>query len=438
MKTLTQWLRGLGATVALTVGAAAQVAPVAGEAPGNPAAAAELERFQVATQLRTRQPDLTPEQEEKLASAFLEHLRSRSPLAAEKLRGGRMEIDELNARLGVYLRDNPALLAGETARAVEDPRSRVMALLAAETALAPTERERQALAEQFLQRLGETNRVAREALDAGTLSPEELRTRLASFLDGLRAAARAAQTDPVAATLPAIIDSYLNDQLGKPQDRLQSLAFRGTVEDSGRTLDFVVFKKRPGLLRMHVIEGGVVVRILAYDGQTAWTQGLGEPAVRAIGSLEAEIMEMARFDPPLAGYRERGATVTREDRPGGETIDLRVREPDGADVRVSLDARTLTELTQQQTSPLGERIETRFRDHRKVGPLNVPYVQERWVNGKLRATNRITEVTPEPGLIDAFFARPGTGDLTYMNYQAVLRQALEQQKRAEAAKGGGK
>jgi hypothetical protein len=436
MKTLTQWLRGLGATVALTVGAAAQVAPGPGEVPGNAAAAAELERFQVATQLRATRPTLTPEQEARVVTAFLEHLRTRNAVAAEKLRAGRMDREELDARLGVFLRENPALLqSAASARPADDPRVRVIELLRETRSLTLTDREREALADQFIERLREANRVAHDALMSGRLSPEELRSRLTLYLNDLTAATATPQADPRDATLEALIDKHVRDHHGNPQERLRSFAFRGSVTDGPRTLDFVVMKKRPGLLRMLILDQGTVIRSIGHDGEIAWTQAPGEPAVRAIGTAEADIAEMARFDSPLVGYRERGAEVHREDQPGTGPIVIRVREKTGAETVSVLDPETLVEVAQRTTSAAGEPVETRFSDHRKVGVANLPHVHERWVAGKLRATNRITQIVPEPGLLDSVFRRPAPAELTYMDYQGALRRVLEQQRRTAGKEG---
>ena len=398
----------------------------------NAPESAEVERARIGTMIRALVPETNRETEENLSRQFVTHLQANSPMAAEKLLSGKMERDELQARLGVFLRDQ-ASGARSGARSDEGgPRVQVAELLRSEAGLASTDLERLALADQFIERLSERNRNARDTLMSGRMSAEELKSRLAVFVADLQTTASVAVVDPTAAALPAIIDSYVRANFGSVRDRLSGISFRGTVDDRGRTREFVVFKKRPGKLRMHVIQEGVVTQILGHDGEVAWTQSISQPAVRAIGTTEAEITLMARFDPPLVDYRERGAEVRREDKPGSGPVVIRVREQDGSEVTSTLDPETLVELSNVTTSTVTGVVETRFSDYRKVGSLNVPHRHEQWAKGVLRSTIQITEVVPDPGLLDSFFARPTRTDLSFMDYMSALRQVQANEKRAAA------
>ncbi|MFO1451544.1 MAG: hypothetical protein U1F61_25510 [Opitutaceae bacterium] len=396
------------------------------------------ERARVGTMIRAKVPNLNAESEDRLARQFITHLQTNTPMAAEKLLSGKMDREELEARLGVFLKDNPGQSGGDVSSTKDSPRVRVAELLTREPKLASTNEERLALADQFIERLGERNRNARDTLMSGRMSAEELQSRLTVFITDLKAAPSAAPVDPAADALPAIIESYVRANFGSVRDRLSSISFRGVVEDRGRTREFVVFKKRPGKLRMHVLEDGVVTQILGHDGETAWMQASSQPAVLAFGTTATEIATMARFDPPLVGYRERGAEVHRVDKPGSGPVVIRVREKDGTEMVSTIDPKTLVEQSNLTESTVTGAVETRFSDYRKVGALNVPYRHEQWVKGVLRSTIRITDVVAEPGLLDSLFVRPTGKDLAFMDYMTALRQVQAQEKRRAANSGAAK
>lgn len=406
----------------------------AGQAPEPVAlSSTDRERARVGTLIRERVPAETAESGDRLARQFITQLQTNSPMAAEKLLSGKMDRDELEARLGVFLRDNPGRNGDDASSTKDSPRARVAELLTRESKLASTNEERLALADQFIERLGERNRNARDTLMSGRMSAEELQSRLTVFITDLKAVPTAAPVDPAADALPTLIESYVRANFGSVRDRLSSISFRGVVEDRGRTREFVVFKKRPGKLRMHVLEEGVVTQILAHDGETAWMQASSQPAVLAFGTTATEIATMARFDPPLVGYRERGADVFRADKPGSDLVVIRVREKDGTEVISTIDPKTLVEQSNLTESTMTGAVETRFSDYRKVGSLNVPYRHEQWVKGVLRSTITISDVVAEPGLLDSFFLRPTAKEVAFMDYMTALRQVQAQEKRAAAS-----
>jgi outer membrane lipoprotein-sorting protein len=358
---------------------------------------------------------------ETAARAFLEHIRGTSPIAAEKLVSGRMDDEELEARFGVFLKDRPELSThGKRGAETGSSRARVAELLKAETGIATSEAERLALADKFLFRLAQRSGMASESLRDGRMTDEELESRVAVFVADLKAEAMAAKTDPTAAAMEALIDSYLSANFGRDGERINEVSYRGTIEEGGVKREFTIFRKRPDKLRMHFVEEGLVLSVIGYDGKTGWRQAPGRPAELISPRDAAVLRTTARFDPPLVGYRERGAVVSRDSAVKTGEIVLRVRETDGTENFITIEEATMTEVANRSQTSTGGVEESRYRDYRKSGVLNVAYLQERWVDGTLRSTTRIEQVRVDPGILDAFFAPPVNESLGYMDYMGAL------------------
>jgi len=120
------------------------------------------------------------------------------------------------------------------------------------------------------------------------------------------------------------------------------------------------------------------------------------------------------------GCLERGASARLEVGPGASPERLHIVEKDGTHWVETIDPATEDELSLVQSRPEGSSVETRFRDYRRVGNLNVAHVVEQWVDGKLRSTTRIADVSVDPGLVDRLFTYPEDPNLGYMDYMGGL------------------
>jgi hypothetical protein len=99
---------------------------------------------------------------------------------------------------------------------------------------------------------------------------------------------------------------------------------------------------------------------------------------------------------------------------------LRILEADGTETESTIDGATLIEWSRRERSPGDIWKETRFKNYRKVGAANIAFVQEKWQDGRLRATTRIAELNADPGLLDQFFSMPAESTFDFMHYMAVL------------------
>ncbi len=386
---------------------------------GRPPSLAPAPQRRLDLQFKRRFPGEPQATIERAEHAFLDHLRQSSSMAAEQLASGRIDDDDLSARIDVFLGDHPEL-TGSVPSTAGGPRAQLMEALVRIPDLARSDSERQGLADRFIIWLGGLSGTARDNLLAGRMVPEELQSRVDVFAADVRAERSHVVTDPAVAAVPAIADAFEKANLGPVPERADSISCRGTVSEGEVTREFVLFKKRPGSIRIHIVQDSLVVGVLAYDGATAWRQVPGKPPSR-IGGPEAEtLMSTARFDDPLVGYRERGATGRLESTPGASTIRLSIRESGGEEVIETIEPRTYNLLSSGRRDTAGKWDETRFRDYHKFGPLNVAGTQEHWTDGVLRSTTRITDVRLDTGVLARIFTMPTNPKLDFMDYMGGL------------------
>jgi hypothetical protein len=155
--------------------------------------------------------------------------------------------------------------------------------------------------------------------------------------------------------------------------------------------------------------------------------------VAAVGRQADMLAASSRFDDPLVGYRERGAEARLQNRPANGPIQLHIRESDGTEMVADIDPTTYKETALRTRRSDGSWRELRLRDYRRVGPVNVAFLQEEWDAGGLRSTTRYTEVALDPGLLDRFFARPRAIAFDYMDFMGGLAIWEAREKRAAAA-----
>jgi hypothetical protein len=396
------------------------------------AAATQMQRQQLTEMLGKKLPDASPETIDRGARDFLDHLSQTSPLAAEQFANGKMDEDDLGSRVDVFLSDHPELSGRPAAAATDTPRTRVAGLLKSEPGIAQTDEERLVLADQFIDNLGELSGTAHDNLLAGRMSDDELQSRVAVFAADRRAQQAQIAVDPSTAAVPAIVDSFEKANFGRVTDRVEAICYKGVIEEKGVKRELVMFKKRPNKLRIHVVEDGLVIGVIAFDGTTAWRQVPGRGATAIPEAAARLVADSAHFDDPLIGYSERGADVRLESKPGDAPLRLRIRETDGITRIATIDPATFNELSLRTLHSDGRWDEVRFSDFRKVGSLNVAYTQEQWVNGALRSTTRITDVRLDPGLLDRFFAYPTDPNLGFMDFMGGLF-ALQAREKPNAA-----
>jgi hypothetical protein len=371
------------------------------------------------SEFKARIPGASRETIERAEKAFLDHLSTTSSMAADQLASGKIDADDLSSRIDVFMGDHPEL-AGSKPAAAEGGRAQVMDALKQYADLAKTDAERQALADRFVVWIGGLSSTARDTLLAGRMSSEELQSRVEVFAADIRTERTTAAVDPAVAAVPAIAEAFEKANLGPVPERADSICCRGTVSEGSVTREFVMFKRRPGSIRINIVEHGLVVGVLAFDGTTAWRQVPGRSPTVIHGAEVDNLVGSGRFDDPLVGYRERGARARLESAPGESPIRLSIREAGGSEVVEVIDPKTYHEISQSRHDAAGKVEETRFRDYKTVGPFSYAAVEERWVDGALRSTTNLSNVTLDSGVLARVFVMPTNPKLDFMDYMGGL------------------
>jgi hypothetical protein len=411
--------------------------PIVGAAPVavDAAASEDIQRQEISQLLHKRLPDAPKDAVDKAARGFLAHLRQTSPLAAERFGSGHMDQDDLASRIDIFLGENPELTGKQASTAPAALRTRVIDLLKRNTVVAQTDKERQDIADRFIRSLGDLGETTRDNLLSGRISDDELQSRVTVFAADRQVAKTQAVTDPAVAAVPAIVDAFEKANFGLITEKVESVCFRGSVDEGGSKRDMVIFKKRPNKLRIHIMDNGLVIRVIGYDGSSGWRQAMSKPATRITGRAAESLAELSQFDDPIVGIAERGASARLESKPGDSPIRLRIAEKDGTTWIETIDPATYEELSLETVRKDGFRLVRKFSDYRKVGNLNVAFEQEEWEGGVLRSTTRVTDVSLDPGLLDRFFAYPASPSLGYMDFMGGLAVLQAYEKAGTAAKG---
>jgi hypothetical protein len=360
---------------------------------------------------------------------FSDHLRTTDPIVAENFSAGRMSEDDLASRLDVFISDHPEYAGHPNLAPKTDSRARVSQLLKDAPSVNGDGSRRSAFVDRFV---GQLSGTALESFNSGKMSDDEIQSRVSVFVGDLQAEAVRSAADPALAAALPIIDAYLKANFGSATDRVESLCYRGTVEEGSKVRHFVIFKRRPNMIRIHIVDGDIVIGVLGYDGKTAWSETYGKPAIELGGPQAEQISNAAAFDDPLQDYQAHGAVVRLVSRPAEVPIQLQIVDPDGTEMISTLDPSTHRQLSLRTKRPGKAWNEMRFSDYRKVGAVNFAFRQEEWGEGGLRSTTKIDEVALDPGLIEPFFARPTTTAISFMDLMGGLAE-IEARQKSKAA-----
>jgi hypothetical protein len=198
--------------------------------------------------------------------------------------------------------------------------------------------------------------------------------------------------------------------------RARSMRMSGRMDAGhGMQVPFTLQLKRGRKMRLEFLfEGQMVVQ--AYDGKAGWKRqpylGPGSYALMTAEELKGAAGQ-ADLDGPLIDYRAKGYSV---ELLGNETVEgrpnykLAVTLSPGVVRHVYVDAETFLETKVDGTRRLrgnDRKLETFFREYRRVQGLLVPHtVQTKVEGGPAAGAMTIERVELNPPLEDALFAPP--------------------------------
>jgi outer membrane lipoprotein-sorting protein len=218
-------------------------------------------------------------------------------------------------------------------------------------------------------------------------------------------------------TLESIVERIEEANGGRAQfERTTNVRMRGIVETGPEFHEFLLLRKRPDLMRLHLMKEGRKIEII-YNGEQAWERisFRGQERVRQVPLEELWQSGLdTDFDGPLIGEP---AADTRREYLGVERINrvdhhVVVVEDSHFHSRHFIDSRTFrTLMTKVRPLSAGEDQETiiRFSQYERVDRLWVAKkVRREYPDGRVE-TLIIEEAELNPGILDRLFEPPSGG-----------------------------
>ena len=381
---------------------------------GAPAAAAnspDARLARVSAWITERAPACPPDAVVAAAQQFLEELQGRHPEQLDRLLGADFPVREVEPAL---LRQIAAQLPGPKWTELREQlaRRRVEATLAAGG-------ESPASADALVAKIRETADFQYRRLLDGRIEDDDLAVLLRKVRQGDVAARPAVPERPKALSVAEILSEFArHNQVGSAVDRLHAYAIEGRLRTaSGTEQQLLLFKMRPDRFRLVVRVDGITRLIVAGANGHYWQQAPG----RGTESLSADAMGVRRYMgeylDPLFGAEGYTFEKLADGAAGNEHfLRIAVRRPDGSGYVARVDPATFRETGREEPDGTVER----YADYRDVGGVTFAFREEQVDATGRRGVLELTRVTPNPGLVDAFFAAPAPDDQSYFAFERLL------------------
>lgn len=216
-------------------------------------------------------------------------------------------------------------------------------------------------------------------------------------------------------SLEQVLDKVADANGGK--DALESVTnvrIRGNIVGQDNTVEFLLLKKRPSMMRLRLSFKGRAVEV-GFNGFTGWrrhSEGDSQKVVSITGDDLDELELEADFDGPLVGPAGENVTRTLYDIERIDRVDYFIIEVTKPNI-VShhyVDSRTFREmkLIQKRTLSSGEVSETTtyYHDYARFGSIWIAMRSERHLPGGQTETVTVEKVDVNPGLLDRAFDMP--------------------------------
>ncbi len=221
------------------------------------------------------------------------------------------------------------------------------------------------------------------------------------------------------ADLNRIYSAYLEARGGLANlVQVKSMRMTGRVEKAGITIQFVLLKKRPDLVRV-TLEANDMKIVEGYDGKRAWRRR--ELRRKDLSGLLDEnasrhLKLMGEFDSALIGFREKGHrvdSISIESVDRGEAHRVAMSLANGERRLFILDAEsflpTRIEFPDYERNGLGVLV-TVLKDYRIVGGIAIAHEVESWYGDQLDSRTTIETMELNVGLLTSLFIAPAEGD----------------------------
>jgi len=394
------------------------VSPVEASAPAGPAFSVAL-LAQVQAWISRKVPECPAGVAAAAADKFLGELAVSHPQELDRLTSSNFPARDFESAL---LRAVSAQLTGESRAQLraDVAQRRVAALLATEGPEAAAGAPNAAALVGKIRDLSDTQ--YRRLLE-GRMDDDDLEIVLRKVRQPAGAAVRAEIVKPKEWTAADIVAEFgRHNQEGSALSRLQAYTIEAELTTTtGQKQRLLLFKMRPDRFRLVVLQTGRTQFILGAEGDRFWQQGPGAaPALSSATAMGAR-RYMAEFIDPL--FTGEGYSFTRLADGlvvGKKTYRLAVLRSDGSKYVANIDAENFREIARESE----DKAVTRYADFRVVAGVTMAFREEITDAAGRRGVLELTRITPNPGLIQAFFEPSQPHALDYFEVERLLTPAL--------------
>ncbi len=382
----------------------------------NPAQLEIVQRW-----VREDAPGCPPEVLAAVAQKFLEVVQQRDPGKLEQL----LTTDfPRRAYQSTLLRLTAAQLGGTGHAALREElaRRRLQAVVAQDAGPGVVSATGVGDAAILLTKIRGLSEVYHRRLVEGRTEDDDLRILLRKVRQSEAGAKPEEAPKPKTLSAADIVSAFARqNQEGSAAARLRSYALEGRMKSpTGEDQTVFLFRLRPDRFRLAVAIGGETKYVLAFDGQHYWRQAPGRvPNVmrpEAVGRQRY----LAEFIDGLFG--EAGAKFERlEDgaAQGRPVFRIAVRRGDGSRYVARIDQETYRQVGRENE----DKSTASYSDFREVAGVTIAFREEVTDAEGRTSTLELARLTPNPGLIQAFFEPPTATPLDFFALERMAKAA---------------
>lgn len=369
--------------------------------------------------VREDAPACPPEAAAAAAEKFLEAVQQRDPGKLEQILTADFPRQAYQSTL---LRLVGAQLGGAAQAPLREEvaRRRLRALLAqdAGSERGPATAAQDAAA--LLAKIRDLSEVYHRRLVEGRTDDDDLRLVLRKVRQSEPGAKRDEAPKPKTLSAAEIVSAFARqNQEGSAASRLRSYALEGKMKSpAGEEQTVHLFRLRPDRFRLAIAINGEARYALAFDGQRHWQQAPGRPANAIKAEAVGRQRHLAEFIDALFG--EAGAQFERlEDGAvqGRPVFRIAVRRGDGSRYVARIDQETYRQVGRENE----DKSTATYSDYREVAGVMIAFREEVADAEGRTSTLELTRLTPNPGLIQAFFEPPAASPLDFFALERMAR-----------------
>jgi hypothetical protein len=255
----------------------------------------------------------------------------------------------------------------------------------------------------------------------GRLDDEELLTVLRKAITPKETVAKPAAAAAKELTAAEIVSEFSRrNQKGAALQRLQAYTIEARLQPAqGPEQRLLLFKMRPERFRLVVLQDGATQVVVSGDGADCWVQRPGKPAQKAKRESLGELRHLGEFFDPLHGGANcRFERLAEAEEDGRKVHRLSVLRPDGSGYVAHIDPATWRAVARETAEGV-----VRYEDFREVAGLMVAFREIQSNKQGEKSVLEITRLTPNPGIVSAFFEPPPAGGVDYFLLEKLLAPA---------------